>query len=188
MCYHRTVRVPTISGRRVQVNIFPEHRKFVSVAWLRKVATQALTEGQQNSPPIKYRGLSLTVADDATVSQLNQTYRGLGETTDVLAFSYDYPSEYQGDDPPPTNNRDEPFINSPEQADDFAGEVVISYPQCERQANEEMHSVQEELALLVTHGVLHLLGYDHGLPDEQRTMQEREVNSLARLGISIVKR
>lgn len=54
------------------------------------------------------------------------------------------------------------------------GEVIISYPTAERQARERGHPVQREVAHLLIHGVLHLLGYDHALPEEERLMQARE--------------
>ena len=54
------------------------------------------------------------------------------------------------------------------------GEVIISYPQAQRQAIKVGHSVKQELALLVAHGVLHLLGYDHGEPQEEVVMKEKE--------------
>ena len=66
---------------------------------------------------------------------------------------------------------------------DFLGEVIVSYPQCVRQAQSEGCEVDEELALLVTHGVLHILGYDHLTPDEERVMHEREAAALATVGL-----
>ena len=59
------------------------------------------------------------------------------------------------------------------------GEVIISYPQAVIQAEEHQHSVKRELAILIIHGVLHLLGYDHETPELEQQMiaREREILS-----------
>jgi probable rRNA maturation factor len=54
------------------------------------------------------------------------------------------------------------------------GEVIISYPQAVKQAKEQGHSTERELALLIIHGILHLLGYDHEEPGEEAKMREKE--------------
>ncbi len=143
------------------------------------MAQQALEAG--HGPTNVSLSLSLALADDETVRRLNRDYRGLDETTDVLAFAFHHPGHYEGEgDPPPIP--DEPFV-APPQGEKLLGEVVISYPQCVRQAQSEGHGVDEELALLVTHGVLHILGYDHLTPDEERVMREREAAALAGAGL-----
>lgn len=178
----------TISGRRIQVNVFPAYRKQAAAPWLRRVALQALMNGQSvqsNGTHPKYRALSLTIADDDTVRTLNRDYRGLDETTDVLAFAFDHPGHYEGENAPPVAE-DVHFISAPdapESNDGFAGEVIVSYPQCFRQAEAGGHSVQDELALLITHGVLHLLGYDHAEPPEEQAMQALERRTLSQLAI-----
>ncbi|MBI4339330.1 MAG: rRNA maturation RNase YbeY [Chloroflexi bacterium] len=172
-------------ARRIPVQVFPAYRRGLSVPWLRRLAQQALALGQpmpKGGPP-RYRGLSLTIADDDTVRRLNRDYRGLDEPTDVLAFAFDHPGEFQGEGPSPTAT-DVPFILPPSDDADqgFAGEVIVSYPQCQRQAQAGGHPAQDEMALLIAHGVLHLLGYDHGAPEEEATMQALEGRILAQLG------
>ena len=173
-----------MAGRRIDVQVFPEFRRGLSVPWLRRVAEQALSQGNSarthTYPPS--RGLSLAIADDETVRRLNHDYRGLDETTDVLAFSFDHPGEYQGEDAPPLPASQEPFITAPED-DGFAGEVIVSYPQCLRQAAAQGHSPHDELALLITHGVLHLLGHDHATPEEEQAMKSMENATLSALSI-----
>ncbi|MBI4201513.1 MAG: rRNA maturation RNase YbeY [Chloroflexi bacterium] len=172
------------SSRRIQVNVFPAYRRQAPVPWLRKVAHEALLLGQSPGRPAlrkQYRGLSLTIADDNTVRRLNAQYRGLDEPTDVLSFAFDHPGEYEGDGPPPMAEAVE-FMAPPEQ-EDFAGEVILSYPQCRRQAEAGGHAVTDELALLIAHGVLHLLGYDHAEAREEQAMQALEQRILAGLGI-----
>ena len=61
------------------------------------------------------------------------------------------------------------------------GQVVVSYPQALRQAGEAKHTPRRELALLVAHGMLHLLGYDHKEPAEDAAMEARVAGVLAQV-------
>ncbi|MSQ22097.1 MAG: rRNA maturation RNase YbeY [Dehalococcoidia bacterium] len=176
-------------GRRhIDVQVFPAFRRQFTVPWLRRVAERALAVGaaaapSEDTPRAAYRSLSLVIADDPTVLQLNRDYRGLNEPTDVLAFASDHAGEYDGEGTPPPSGISEPFITAPEE-EGFAGEVIVSYPQCQRQAAEHGHSATQELALLITHGVLHLLGYDHATPEEEQAMNARTQTALAALGLA----
>ena len=67
----------------------------------------------------------------------------------------------------------EPSSPRPDSAADL-GEVVISYPQAVRQAREAGHPVKRELATLLAHGLLHLLGYDHEDPEDEAEMTARQ--------------
>jgi probable rRNA maturation factor len=58
------------------------------------------------------------------------------------------------------------------------GEVIISYPQAVIQAEEHCHSAEKEIVILLIHGVLHLLGYDHDIPERERAMKQRELTIL----------
>ncbi|MFC1974010.1 rRNA maturation RNase YbeY, partial [Chloroflexota bacterium] len=60
-------------------------------------------------------------------------------------------------------------------------EVIISYPQAERQADERGHSVEREIVVLVIHGVLHLLGYDHDHAEAEQRMRAMEVDVLSKI-------
>jgi probable rRNA maturation factor len=115
----------------------------------------------------------IVIADDETVWALNRTHRGLDETTDVLAFSNISEGRYYGDDSLRPFEEDGGFPAPPDQGTEF-GEVVISYPQVLRQASEAGHSVEKELATLLAHGLLHLLGYDHEDPEEEAEMAARQ--------------
>ena len=86
----------------------------------------------------------------------------MDSTTDVIAFAL-----FE------RGTRAEPFITPPDDVIHL-GEVIISYPQAKRQAEEQRHHLERELALLVTHGVLHLLGYDHELPEQEQKMRAME--------------
>ena len=61
------------------------------------------------------------------------------------------------------------------------GEVIISYPQAKKQAREHGHKVKKEVAILIIHGVLHLLGYDHDTTTHKRVMRKREKHILGGL-------
>jgi probable rRNA maturation factor len=121
------------------------------------------------------------VTDDETVRGLNREYAGEDEVTDVLSFSQREGEELVG---PPGGV---PAL----------GEVVIAYPQALRQAQDRLSrqaedpstgsgragaSVEEEVTRLLIHGTLHLLGYDHAEPDEERRMRGREEELLRVIG------
>jgi probable rRNA maturation factor len=130
----------------------------VSKKWLRQAVKLTLIHIGLSSPV----ELGLVIAGDDTVHELNRNYRNVDSPTDVIAFAL---SE-QG-------AKHEPFIAPPDHVIHL-GEVIISYPQAKRQAEEQRHSLERELALLVAHGVLHLLGYDHELPEQGEKMRVME--------------
>jgi probable rRNA maturation factor len=99
--------------------------------------------------------VTVVVTDEQGIRELNRDFLGRDRVTDVLAFA--------------TQEEGGPFVPAPE-AGNYLGDVIVCYPRAEQQALEENHSVQEELALLVVHGVLHLLGYDHATEEEQVAM------------------
>jgi probable rRNA maturation factor len=99
--------------------------------------------------------MHLTVVDDAEIRRLNARFRGVRRRTDVLAFPLDPP---------------------------LLGEVVISAETARRQARHLGIALGLELELLVTHGVLHLIGYDDRDPVDARRMHERERQILAGAG------
>jgi probable rRNA maturation factor len=94
--------------------------------------------------------VTLQLTSDANMQQLNQTYRGIDATTDVLAFNQD-------------------FID-PETDRMYLGDIIISIETAHSQALENKHPLNYECALLAVHGTLHLLGYDHYDPEEQAKM------------------
>lgn len=110
--------------------------------------------------------LSIVITDDAEVRALNHAYRGIDQTTDILSFpAADVPAEI---------------------ADEAAylGDLIIAYPYATIQAEREGHPLQDSLCLLVVHGTLHLLGYDHGDHDSRTTMWAAQEKALMQLNIS----
>ncbi|MEM9153914.1 MAG: rRNA maturation RNase YbeY [Cyanobacteria bacterium P01_F01_bin.33] len=101
--------------------------------------------------------LSLILTDDERVCRLNRQFRGIDSPTDVLAFAAREALSRETAKPVP-NVTD--FLSNV-----TLGDIVISVPTAVRQASEQRHSLEEELAWLASHGLLHLLGWDH--PDER---------------------
>ncbi len=124
-------------------------------------------------------GVSVVFAGDDVVHELNREHRGLDETTDVLAFSFAHEGEYYGEPDERVPVDEMPgFMLPPGQVEPL-GEVIVSYPQAVRQADAAGHAVREELAALLAHGVLHLLGYDHIEPEDETVMKALESRILA---------
>ncbi|MFQ6122357.1 MAG: rRNA maturation RNase YbeY [Dehalococcoidales bacterium] len=141
------------------------------VSWLQSVAEQVLI-AQGAGFDVE---LGLVITSQERVQQLNKSYRGKDEPTDVLAF---YMTPAKGTEVEPTS-----FVAPPDGLLHL-GEVIISYPQAVIQAKEHQHSIKREIAILIIHGVLHLLGYDHEEPEPERQMRarEREILSLVEVG------
>ena len=111
---------------------------------------------------LKSAEISIVVCDDLFIQHLNRDYRGKDTPTDVLSFAQ---REGEGADP-----------------DDLVlGDVVISVETAARQADRLGHSLPQELVVLLTHGFLHLLGYDHETPEDAAEMAEAEAKLLSRL-------
>jgi probable rRNA maturation factor len=111
--------------------------------------------------------LSVHLVSDATIRALNSEHRGLDVVTDVLSFPL-YAPEFVLPDAEPVE----------------LGDVVISYPRAATQADEYGHSIEREVAYLVAHGVLHVLGYDHEEASERERMRRKEEEALQPLGFT----
>lgn len=99
----------------------------------------------------------LTLTGDEDLREYNRRYRGLDETTDVLAFpAQDQPLDQRFHPPPGTEH--------------WLGDIIIALPRARRQAREAGHPMNDEVRLLAVHGFLHLLGYDHAEPAEEVAM------------------
>lgn len=113
--------------------------------------------------------ISLVFVDDQEIRNLNKTYRDLDVPTDVLSF----PMYERGDDQ---------LVNSDEEVL-LLGDIVISLETALRQAQEYGHSLEREVAYLMVHGLLHLLGYDHLVEEEKKIMRQREEELLTSVGL-----
>ena len=117
--------------------------------------------------------LGLVITSQERVQELNRSYRGKDEPTDVLAFAM-LPAEAKPEPDFPT------FITPPDGVLHL-GEVIISYPQATMQAEERQHSIEREITILIIHGVLHLLGYDDEQPEPKQQMVAREREILSQV-------
>ena len=103
------------------------------------------------------RSLSLVLTDDGRIAETNETWRGVCSPTDVLSFPMD-----------------EGELLSSGGAQDPLGDVMISLDTAGRQAHEHGLSLEEEVTFLLVHGFCHLLGHDHGEPEEAARMRAEE--------------
>jgi probable rRNA maturation factor len=103
--------------------------------------------------------LSVVLCDDAYIQAINKQHRGKDKPTDVLSFPQ---AEF---DAPERPRRGEQL--------DLLGDVVISLPTAQRQAESRRRSLESEVRFLLAHGLLHLVGYDHMTPDDKRIMTNR---------------
>lgn len=110
--------------------------------------------------------LSIVIGSDDEVRALNALHRGVDAATDVLSFPADPLPPGVGDDAAP-----------------YLGDLVIAFPYAAAQAQREGHALAESLALLVVHGTLHLLGYDHDTPGRRAAMWQAQAAALGALGI-----
>ena len=149
----------------MEINVLvDEHFKAnLEASWLEGIARRVL-EAQGVGAQAE---LGLFIATQERVKQLNRDYLGRDEPTDVLAFSAGEGVEAELP----------PFVPPPDGVSHL-GEVIISYPQAVMQAEEHRHSVEKEIAILIIHGVLHLLGYEHDKPELERQMRDREAELL----------
>jgi probable rRNA maturation factor len=128
-------------------------RRLLAQSALAALADQGVQRGQ----------LAVVLADRDRSQQLNRAYAGHDAPTDVLSFS--------------------DGSVTPESGEPYLGDVVICLPVALEQAAAAGHSPDAELALLAVHGVLHLLGHDHGQADQQAAMWEAQRRILEGLGL-----
>ena len=93
--------------------------------------------------------ISLVITGEKRIRSLNKKYRKINKITDVLSFGNEE-----------LDDKSAEFVNLPDKII-YLGEIFICYSQAVRQARQKKHSVKKELAILLIHGILHLLGYDH---------------------------
>lgn len=139
-------------SHEIQLAVDPRLESRVDREALRELAGRVLA-----AESVPTSELGIVVTDDEQVRKLNSRYAGEDKATDVLSFSL---------------REGEAFV-SPD-ATERLGEVIISLETAERQASEAEHPLTDEMAHLLVHGILHLLGYDHAEPEEERVMRARE--------------
>ena len=124
-----------------------------------------LSTGLESAPT--NADITIVLTDDAQLHELNRDYLGVDAPTDVLSF--------------PASESD------PETGAPYLGDILISIPRAMQQAQTAGHPVEAEVQLLVVHGTLHLLGYDHAEAEEKARMWDAQADVLERLGLSRIK-
>ena len=178
------VLLPNISAA-VQIDLPYKYDGLPESDWLETVIRCALA---QVLSPDSAGQVSLLLTDDVTVRELNRDFRGVDSVTDVLSFSAEHGGHWMGEETPSPSmgegwGEDDDFLNFPipDGEPPALGDIVISVPQAIRQAEAQGAPLLRELALLIVHGALHLLGHDHYEDEERNEMQRLERMALAEI-------
>lgn len=136
-----------------------EYENLFTEAYLKELVEKVAAAAGKNRDGLS---ISIYITDDEEMRDLNNKYRGIDSSTDVLSFV----------------NEEEVALNDIKK-EHMLGDIVISYPFLKNNAEELKVSVEEEAKRLVIHGTLHLLGYDHKTNDfekeEMLILQEKIV-------------
>ena len=147
-----------LAHMEISILIDAEYKKQVKAARLKKLA-RAIQSAENVSPKSE---MSLVITGDEQIHALNLKYLEEDRPTDVLSFPM---NEQLSSEPA--------FVSGPD-GKLHLGDIIIAYPTAARQAAEHNHSVEREITILLIHGILHLLGYDHDIPQRKDPMNRRE--------------
>lgn len=147
--------------------------------YITKVLEAALAHLSQPSEQLE---VSVSFVGEEEIRELNKEYRNNDNVTDVLSF-------------PAVENPDRGVINVEEHAADLnpetwllnLGDIIICLPRAKAQAKEYGHSLKREVAFLALHSLLHLLGYDHMIPEDEQQMTALQTEILDKLNIKRTK-
>ncbi|MEX2238191.1 MAG: rRNA maturation RNase YbeY [Dehalococcoidia bacterium] len=142
----------------INVLVKKDFEQAVDIDWLSDLSQRAL-ESEGVERPAE---LGVVITDDNEILHLNRKFAGEDHSTDVLAFPMAHLTELE----------DAGFVLPPDKVRHL-GEVVISYETARRQALDHHRELTQEVAHLLFHGILHVLGYDHAEPDEEVIMQAK---------------
>ncbi len=109
--------------------------------------------------------VSIVIEDDARLQELNSQFLGIDAPTDVLSF--------------PSDEVD------PDSGVPYLGDIIISKPRAQAQAEDAGHALEAEIQLLIVHGMLHLLGYDHADDEQKREMWDCQKEILTALDVHL---
>lgn len=113
--------------------------------------------------------VSVTIVDDEEIREINREHRGIDKATDVLSFPFN-----EFDNPGDFSDFDDIGEFNPDTGELLLGDIVLSANHIIAQADEYGHTRKRELAFLVVHSMLHLMGYDHMEEDERKIMEQRQ--------------
>ncbi|MEM9725280.1 MAG: rRNA maturation RNase YbeY [Pseudomonadota bacterium] len=126
--------------------------------------------------------VSIRLGDDASMATLNAAFRGVGSATNVLAWPSTTLSKPLTDLREMTSAAVAPLTSAGGNV--FLGDVAVARETVAREADEAGKTLEAHLSHLIVHGVLHLVGYDHGTEEEAEAMMARERAALATIGIA----
>lgn len=161
----------------MSVNIENEYEKELSLDFkdiIRKATAEAL----------RYEGcpfdceINVLLTDDSEIEKMNEEYRDIKKSTDVLSFpmiEYSEPADFTGFE-------DEIELFDPDTGELVLGDIVVSMDHVFAQAEEYGHGPERELAFLVAHSMLHLMGYDHMEDEEREVMEKKQEEILTNCG------
>lgn len=135
-----------------------------------KEAVFKRVEGEVNFLALpKTFGVNLCLSNDTAVHKLNMEFRHMDKPTNVLSFA----------------NLDDPDFDDVLAHEEFVelGDIIVAFETMEREAEEQGVSLHDHFCHLWTHGLLHILGYDHMTAEEAAEMESREIDVLAKLGV-----
>ena len=124
--------------------------------------------------------VNLTLTDDAGIHEINKEFRQIDRPTDVLSFpmlNYTIPGDFTFLDAEDSNDF------NPDTGEAMLGDIVISVDKVFEQAESYGHSVEREYAILITHSMLHLFGYDHMEENEAKVMEAKQKDILQKMNI-----
>ncbi|MBK0348580.1 rRNA maturation RNase YbeY [Aerococcaceae bacterium zg-ZJ1578] len=121
--------------------------------------------------------VDISIVDNETIHALNKQYRNIDRPTDVLSFAL---NEGEEDWDFKLDEQEDEIFDIPQ----HYGDIIISYQKIGEQAEEYGHSFERELAFLVVHGFLHLNGYDHQTPEEEKEMFAIQEEVLSEYGLT----
>lgn len=129
----------------IQIQVRPYYRNKIPLGTVSAAAELALQKCQSKEVIV-----GILITGDAEIHALNREYRSMDKPTDVLSFNGNY--------------------MDPESGLEYLGDIIISVPRAKKQASVGGHSSEQEIQLLVIHGILHLSGFDHDTPARQKIM------------------
>ncbi|HSN95544.1 MAG TPA: rRNA maturation RNase YbeY [Anaerolineaceae bacterium] len=147
----------------LEISIPNRFRKQISLSGLQNAAEATLLACKR---PVSDR-IALRISTNRVLKEFNKRYRGMDEATDVLSFENEY--------------------DDPENGTHVLGDILISFEKAQEQSSTGGYPVEDELEMLLVHGVLHLCGYDHGEKDAFAKMTHLQDKILTGLGNPLQK-
>lgn len=162
--------------QKISFSILREYKSLINKQSLELTANTTIKQITPKTIPIDSPATStliIAISNDETLQKLNYQFRGLNKTTDVLSFSPTLNGYWPGEtkEKPEYLKTKFPII---EETENIFGEIIISLNQAKIQAEQNKQTTEHQLKILLIHGLLHLMGFDHEKHNEQEEMQGKE--------------